>query len=105
MRLNVLTVVVTNTTTLTVLQLNLPEKWFSKSSWMCVVTSMSSCWLGALVSCSSVVRDGRCEKAAEGRDKKELSSSSLIKKSTELAADTGGTNMTRLRSQKTQASL
>lgn len=54
---------------------------------------MRSCWLGAFDSESSAVREGRCEKAAVGRARKEASSSpSLIRKSTELAADTEGTN-------------
>lgn len=47
---------------------------------------MSSSWPRVLVSFSSAARDGRCEKAVAGSDKKEPSSSSLITKSTELAA-------------------
>lgn len=56
------------------------------------VTWTSSCWLAAFVSESSEVTGGRGEKAAEGRDRKEPSSStSLIRKSTELATgNTGG---------------
>ena len=61
------------------------------------VTWMSSCWLGALVSVGSAVREGRCEKVALGRDRKELSSSpSLIRKSSELATETQEGKRTKL---------